>query len=196
MTKSELDLWITSQTNTCFSGGAAGADRLFTNYALENGFNCINFSFKDHSFVVPDDTVLNLPNDILGSQDVYNKLQKAARILQKRVPRKHTYVYNLLARNSYQVLSTDRVYCISNLSSPNTISGGTAWAVQMYIDSVEYPEIYLYDMFDKIVYSYDPVLKQFKEAAFVPTPYGNWTGIGSRGAELKNIEHFKTYFKD
>lgn len=196
MTKNELDLWIKSQTNTFYSGGAAGADRLFSIYAEENGFNCINFSFKNHIHHVSDDTVLILPSDVLEHHDVYKALDKASKNLLKRVPKKHTYVYNLLARNSYQILNTERIYCIASLTSPNTVSGGTSWAVQMYIDKEPNPEIYLYDLTTNEVYSYCNSTKQFKEASCVPTPYGNWTGIGSRGAEQKHFEHFKTYFKD
>lgn len=196
MTKNELDSWIRCQTNTFYSGGAAGADRLFTLYAIENGFECINFSFSKHVHYVPEETVLRIPADILGDNEIYNELVRASRNLSKKVPQKNTYVYNLLARNSYQIFSTERIYCISTLVSPNTVSGGTSWAVQMLINKEEHPEIYLYDYYDKCVYSYDSVLKQFTEVFFVPTPHGNWTGIGSRNAEPKHLEHFKTFFKD
>lgn len=192
----ELDDSIKELKNTCFSGGADGADRLFTLYALENNIDVINFSFNRHKPHVPAETVLEIPQYILSDSIISKQLTVACSSLGRSVPKPGSYVYNLLARNRYQILNTDRIYCIAQVVSPTQVSGGTAWAVQMYMDSVENPEIYCYDMYEKQVYSYDPVLKEFVIVFEVPKPYGNWTGIGSRNASIKNMEHFRTYFKE
>ena len=196
MNKIELDEAINGLSNVCFSGGAAGADRLFSIYAKDNGFEVINFSFKGHQSSVDENTILEIPSNILCDSSILKQLNIACYSLRRKVPKPGSYVYNLLARNSYQILNTKRVYCIANITSPTQVSGGTAWAVQMYIDSVDNPEIYCYDMNTRSVFYYDTVLKEFTETFSIPAPHGNWTGIGSRNATQKHMEHFITFFKD
>lgn len=195
MTINDLDEAIKGLTNTFYSGGAQGADRFFTIYAMENGFNVINFSFKNHNHSVDESTILEIPSYILNDSSILHQLNMACYSLQRRVPKPGSYVYNLLARNRYQILNTERVYCMASLVSPTQVSGGTAWAVQMYIDSTDNPEIYCYDINDRKVYSYNTVLKEFEETASVPKPHGNWTGIGSRNAQEKHMMHFTTFFQ-
>lgn len=196
MTITELENNIKQIQNVCYSGGAVGADRLFTFYAIEHNFEVINFSFKTHNYSVPDDTILSIPSYILSDKSIGQQLSTACLSLGRSVPKPGSYVYNLLARNRFQIFNTERIYCMSPLQSPTKVDGGTAWAVQMYIDSAENPEIYCYDIYDGSVYSYSSVLKEFVQVFEVPAPHGNWTGIGSRRAEEKHLEHFKTYFKD
>lgn len=192
----ELDEAIYGFSNTFFSGGADGADRHFTLYALEKGFNVINFSFRGHNHSVDEDTILEIPSHILCDSTILKQLNIACYSLQRKVPKPGSYVFNLLARNRYQILNTERVYCIAKIESPTRVSGGTAWAVQMYMDSVDNPEIYCYDMNSKSVYTFDNTNKEFVEVFTIPAPHGNWTGIGSRNATVKHFEHFKTFFKE
>lgn len=195
MTKAEFDEALGSLQNAFFSGGALGADRHFTLYALEHGFECVNLSFKGHEHSVPEHTVLEVPSHILNDKSVLNMLNTANRKLSRRVPKPGGYVYNLLARNRYQVYNIDRLYCISTFASPTQVTGGTAWAVQMYIDSVENPEIYVYDQATKLVYQYCNDTKMFVQQLSIPKPSGNWAGIGSRSATEKEMAHFTTFFK-
>ncbi len=192
----ELENSLKKLQNAFYSGGANGADRHFTFYAMENGFEAINFSFKGHNHSVPEDTVLEIPSHILSDKSICNQLNVACKTLGRSVPKPGTYIYKLLARNRFQIFNTERVYCMSPMKSPTQVDGGTAWAVQMYIDTCENPEVYCYDIYTNEVYSYDSVLREFVQVFEVPTPHGNWTGIGSRKAQKKDLEHFKTYFKD
>ena len=195
MTQTELAEMLVQFENVCFSGGAAGADRLFGLWALENKQYQIHFSFKGHKAHVPDDTVIELPNELLTSEDVRNKLKKANASLGRSVP-KFGYVYNLLARNSYQVYCTERVYTIGTLVSPTQLDGGTAWAVQMYLDQDDSnKEIYHYDINDKKIYSYDNSTKQSVEVQSVPKPHGRWTGIGTRRATEDDLRAFASKFE-
>lgn len=196
MTLNELENSLIELNNAFYSGGANGADRHFTFYAMENGFETINFSFKGHNHNVPDDTVLEIPSHILSDKRISDQLVLACKSLGRSIPKPGSYIFKLLARNRFQIFNTDRVYCMSPLKSPTQVDGGTAWAVQMYIDSCENPEVYCYDIFTSEVYSYNSVLKEFVQVFEVPTPHGNWTGIGSRRAQQKDLEHFKTFFKD
>lgn len=195
MTNDELYDSLKSLNNVCYSGGAEGADRLFGIWASENGFQEIHFSFDKHKYHVSDDTVLKLPNSVLQDPTVKDKLKKANQSLGRSVPKPGTYVYNLLARNSFQVLLTERVYCIAEVVSPTQVAGGTAWAIQMYIDQYEEPEIYCYDPYAKQAYYYDYNVKEFVAVLEVPTPHGNWTGIGSRETTQKQMDSFVSLFR-
>lgn len=195
MTSEELQDVLKDLENVCYSGGAAGADRLFGIWATSNGFDEVHFSFKGHKYHVPHETVLEIPIDILKDPIVLDKLKTANRMLGRSVPKPGTYVYNLLARNSFQVLLTERVYCISTLTSPTQVSGGTAWAVQMYIDQYDNPEIYCYDPVRDEVYQYCTSRKEFIIALTVPKPHGKWTGIGSRNTTQDDMDSFAAYFR-
>ncbi|AQW88742.1 DprA-like DNA recombination-mediator protein [Serratia phage BF] len=195
MTLTEISNMMDQFENVCFSGGAAGADRLFGLWAAQNGHEEVHFSFKGHKAHVPPETVLELPLDLLTSTEIIQKLKVANKSLGRSVPR-FGYVYNLLARNSMQVYSTERVYTMGILISPTQLDGGTAWAVQMYLDQEsETKEIYHYDIVDKKIYSYNNVLKQFVEVQTVPTPHGKWTGIGTRRATQEDLEAFASKFE-
>lgn len=195
MTQTELTDMLEQFDNVCFSGGAAGADRLFGLWAAANGHDQIHFSFKGHKAHVDSETIIELPNELLTSPSINAKLKLANATLGRSVPR-YGYVYNLLARNSYQVFSTERVYTIGILVSPSQLDGGTAWAVQMYLDQ-DNPtkEIYHYDINDKKVYSYDNSTKQFVEVESVPKPSGRWTGIGTRRATEEDMASFASKFE-
>jgi hypothetical protein len=195
ITTEELVDTLKTLDKVCYSGGAEGADLLFGIWAEANGFQELHFSFNKHKHHVRDETVLVLPDSILQDPEVKNVLRNANYSLGRSVPKPGSYTYNLLARNRFQVLLTERVYCISPLESPSMVSGGTAWAVQMYIDMYENPEIYCYDNIRHECYKYCTVQKAFVEVETVPTPYGNWTGIGSRKATQEHMDAFTTYFR-
>ena len=195
MTSEELKNSLQGLSNVCYSGGAEGADRLFGIWASENGFTEIHFSFKKHKYHVHKDSVLEIPDNILQEDFVIHKLKTANKSLGRSIPKKGSYTYNLLARNSFQVLLTERVYCISTLESPTKVSGGTAWAVQMYLDEYENPEIYGYDPIRHEAYKYCNIKKEFIVVDTVPAPYGNWTGIGSRDAKELYMNEFKALFR-
>ena len=179
-----------------YSGGANGADYLFTKYALENNFTVFNFSFENHKSNCPEDTIYKLTTSMLVNDSVLNAIKDANRKIQRKVPKVGSYVYNLLARNYYQVFSTERVYAISELINPCQISGGTAWATQFYIDSEqENKELYLFDLISKEPYQYDFNLKEYVKVNNIPAPHGRFTGIGSRKATEHDFELMIQYFK-
>lgn len=195
MTITELVSSLAEFDNVCYSGGAAGADRLFGLWAAANDHEEIHLSFATHKYHVPDWTVLELPQSILSDRSVQDKLLQANKKLNRKVPATGTYVYNLLARNAFQVIVTERVYALAKIIAPDQIDGGTAWATQMFIDSCENPEIYVYNILDNKPYIYDTTTKEYKEVSTVPTPHGKWTGIGSRSATKIDMDSFATYFK-
>lgn len=195
MTRNELASILQNFGDVCFSGGAAGADRLFGLWASENDHEAIHFSFKGHKTHVAPETVLELPTELLTCTEVLAQLKTANASLGRSVPR-FGYVYNLLARNSYQVYCTERVYTIGELVSPTQLDGGTAWAVQMYLDLPgDNKEIYHYDIIDHKTYTFCNITKQFIETNTVPKPHGKWTGIGTRRATEQDLRNFELKFE-
>ena len=194
MNRNDLQEMLLEFENVCFSGGAAGADRLFGLWAEENGHEEVHFSFKGHKAHVKPETVLELPFEMLTCNEVGVQLKLANKALGRSVPR-WGYVYNLLARNSYQIYCTERVYTIGQLVSPTQLDGGTAWAVQMYLDlNEDDKEIYHFDIMDKLTYKYCNETKQFIQVDSVPAPHGRWTGIGTRRATEEDLRAFEAKF--
>lgn len=166
-----------------FSGGAAGADTVFTQAALSAGHDVINFHFNKS---------LNIYNCYYLEQDQLNIadswLHRANETLKRVFPTKSTYVNNLLRRNFYQIYTTTKVYAVSRIEN-GLVTGGTAWAVQMAIDKGNV-EVYVYDMtLDRWVFwengNWSPLDGK------PPKPTGSYTGIGSRDlteAGIKAIE--------
>lgn len=190
--------YIDSLNVVCFSGGAQGADRLFGLYSLENNIPYIHFSFDKHSSNEPN--LLSVPAELLESQYVNSKLKTACRTLKRKVPYVGSYVYNLLARNYFQIYKTERIYAMGKLNSPTEVDGGTAWAVQMYLDECveqnKNAEIYFFCIKTHKVYSYNNSIKIFEEVDGVPIPFGKWTGIGSRSATNNDLISFRKKFHE
>lgn len=192
MTVMELVNHLSSFTNVCYSGGAKGADRFFGIWASENGFLELHLSFAKHNHSVNEENILSISDDLLVDKQIFNMLKTISRKLGRHVPRKLTYTYNLLARNMYQILSTDSVYCLAEIDSPTTVAGGTAWAVEAYKLISDNPKIYVYNILDDNVYSY--INGYFVKVQTVPTPSGRWTGIGSRDAKQHHMVEFSKRF--
>ena len=160
-------------TNTCFSGGAKGADTLFGLYAYAANHTVYHYSFDGHrientfrriltgsQLQIADPHILRA-NDILGRGN-----------FKKYSP----YVKNLLRRNYWQIKDSKTVYAVGNMNYRNAIQGGTAWAVQMAIDK----GIPIY-FFDQILKKWFKHEGSWAEMDNLPIPpHGPYTGIGSR----------------
>lgn len=180
--------------NVCYSGGAKGSDRFFGIWAAEKGHDVLHFGFDEHKYK-GHDNLLNVPvpDVLLQSRTIKDSLIKANLKLKRKVP-SWGYVYKLLARNSYQILHTERVYCMVEEVNKDTVSGGTGWAVQMYIDSCPEPELYVYNIHTDKCYQYEVKQKKFVEVLHVPEPHGKWTGIGTRDCVIQHLKKFSSRF--
>jgi len=168
----------------CFSGGAKGADDAWGMMALDNGHDLIHFTFDGHRSVDPSKSQ-NLSRRELGEADPY--IENAAKSMKRRWPSQNPHVNDLLRRNYFQVRFAQRVYAVARLlpddKSSLRISGGTAWACQMYVDrwyagrDLVECELYFYDMVsDKWMQWWET----WKEIDRPPVPHGRYAGIGSR----------------
>lgn len=167
----------------CLSGGAQGADSLWSRIAAKHGIDTIHFSFADHkkycSKAVGMRLIISQPR--LDIADPF--LMKAKKRNMRSYPCRSLNVSNLLRRNYYQVTDSSACYAVSRIIH-GVVDGGTSWAVAMFIDKwmLKHPfeecPCYVYDTITEQWYQWQ--YDEFVLCYDVPTPKGIWTGIGSR----------------
>lgn len=169
--------------NCCLSGGAQGADYEWGKAAITAGHDLMHFNFSGHKSADPDHTITLKQTDL---DTATSFLERANKSLERRLPFKKPFVFNLLKRNYFQVCSTERVYAISSIFS-GKVEGGTAWATQMYIDMLQNDEYmhdystygcYVFCQRKNVWFSWTP--NEWTVIDAPPKPHGVWTGIGSR----------------
>src|SRR5574343_381455 len=128
MNYSAVQTLITSGCNILFSGAASGADTLWGALAKSNGHKVVHYHF-DRKYLRPD--VCLLDDEHLDLVD--GLVHEANETLNRSFPTKSSYVNNLIRRNAYQIMDCQRIYAVAPLQF-GLIKGGTAWAVQMYLD--------------------------------------------------------------
>ena len=166
----------------CLSGGAEGADLQWGMMAGKCGHRVIHWSFVGHRTDAPDSELVRLAPASLEEADPY--LFRASKRLKRRYSRSKQTTMNLLRRNYYQSRWTNSLYAVGNIEK-GKIEGGTAWAVQIYMDRFK---IDGEPMEDCRLYFYDQKLDQWMTwkgewsimTSPPPRPSGIWTGIGTR----------------
>lgn len=136
---------LDSNANWCLSGGADGADIQWGMVAGSVGHGVIHFSFKGHATMAPPSEVVTLTERQMMEADSH--CRRANKTLRRRFPAKSVKVTNLLRRDWFQVETAQSCYGISTFERPLEptipvgtvlrdlrVKGGTAWAVQMFID--------------------------------------------------------------
>jgi hypothetical protein len=113
------------------SGGAVGADLQWGMCAGKAGHQVIHWSFDGHRTDAPAQEVVRIPHDLLILADEH--LEIANKTLKRRLSYDKPWIINLLRRNYYQVGNSQSVYAVSTIKK-GMVEGGTAWAVQMYLD--------------------------------------------------------------
>lgn len=187
----------TQHKGLCLSGGAKDADLLWGEYAHRDGHDVIHWSFTGHKTRAPSQHLICLTEDELRMADPY--CAQASHTLKRWFPPRSKYVGDLLRRNWYQVCCADSCYGISKFCTaggsnlPATIrvpidsmldtqygvGGGTAWAVQMFIDQHAGAPCacYVFDQLACYWFTWDSGWRRIYEP---PPPQGIWTGIGTR----------------
>lgn len=168
---------LNEKTNICLSGGAIGADLLWGMTAGQIGHAVFHFVFEKHDSKAPQSELVVLSHDQLVMADPY--LEKANDTLKRRWPANGYFVRSLLRRNWYQVQWASSLYAVSKIEN-GKVDGGTAWAVQMFIDQNNNAPCgcYVYDQIAEVWYKWEGKWVQIDEP---PEPSGIWAGIGTRG---------------
>ena len=172
------------------SGGAKGADHEWTKYAINHNHDIVNWSFSGHSAATES---TKLSNDHLSNANKF--VERANKHILRRFPSNNEHVNNLLRRNYYQICDTERVYAISTFIDDKSllkVGGGTAWALQMYLDrflfdneDINLCELYLFEQSKELWFSWK--IDQWIQIDQPPNPYGVYTGIGTRDINQAGI---------
>lgn len=162
---------VLPEETTMHSGGAYGADTVWENAATKYGVKTNAWSFEGHTGVISPNAIV-LTKEQLAEADGH--LAKANETLERKWPTSQEYKSNLLRRNWYQVKDSDAVFAVSTLDN-GIVTGGTAWAVQMALDTGK--PVFLYEQNQKqwLVNNGDG----WKQTD-TPTLTKNFAGIGSR----------------
>lgn len=173
-----------SQPNILLSGGANGADTLFSEKASVAGHTVVNWIFSGYKSKMTAN-LYKLTVDHLEQADL--PLARANKSLLRSFPTKSEQTNNLLRRNFYQVRWSESVYAVSKFNQDNSmlkIDGGTAWACQMYADRFlfdrepfELCKMYFFDQITEQWFQWNKIWSKIDEP---PTPSGIYAGIGTR----------------
>jgi hypothetical protein len=153
------------------------------------GHMVVHFGFKGHRSLAPPSEIVTIPDEELDEAN--DPCKKASLGLKRYFPPKNMFVRNLLRRNWFQVKYAERVYAVATLSADG-VSGGTAWATQMFIDRHKGApcECYVYDQSSSLWYKWEGV--GFMEIDAPPKPHGVWAGIGSRDLRLNGKQAIRS----
>lgn len=168
------------ETPICLSGGAEGADMQWGMCAGKAGHQVYHFIFAGHRSKAPASEHVVLTEDMLRVADPF--LAKANETMKRRFPTSNGFVNSLLRRNHYQVRDAGSLYAVSTIGKDGLVSGGTSWAVQMFLDQHgANSRCYIFDQARLQWFSWQGLWVAIDRP---PEPKGIWAGIGSR--ELTN----------
>lgn len=190
----DIRTFLLDPDNTvCVSGGASGADAMWSIIAAKHGIDTIHYSYHGHKKYSKDAVGLQVEISQEKLKDADISLKKANKTVGRNFPCRSLDTNSLLRRNYYQVLDSTSCYAVSRISY-GKVEGGTAWATQMFID--KHMETKPYD--ECLCFVYDTITNQWFQWVFnsfqqvgandVPTPKGIWTGIGSRDLTQEAIQ--------
>ena len=167
----------------CLSGGAIGADLQWGMNAGRDGQNVIHWSFAKHNSDAPAQELVRLTEEQLEKADDY--LKQASKKIKRPWPGSRSHnVKSLLRRNWYQVAWSQSIYSVATIKPDGLVSGGTGWAVQMFLDRFEkeamFEPIPAY-VFDQDQNAWFQWMGEWKPIESPPKPQGIWAGVGTRG---------------
>jgi hypothetical protein len=198
-----VELSINGNANWCLSGGAVGSDLQWGMTAGKAGHGVIHWSFAGHRSDAPASELIILPAEELLTADPH--LKRANETLKRTFPvrpksksvkeeARANAINNLLRRNWFQVGFADACYGVSTFSLPDglrlpigepleqhrQVSGGTAWATQMFIDRHDGKTCACYVFDQEAGYWFQWIGGFWVRIYEPPKPQGIWAGIGTR----------------
>lgn len=160
----------------CLSGGADGADIAWGNAARSANHQVIHWSFANHNTKCLYDERCILTRNHLNA--ALEQALTANNSLHRRFPTQSNYVNDLIFRNYYQVRDASSIYAISHFTKSGNVAGGTAWAIQMFIDiHPNNSNVFVYCQTSNAWYAWS---NNSWTISTPPQPSGIWAGVGSR----------------
>jgi hypothetical protein len=197
----------------CISGGAEGADYYWIQNALKQSHFGVVMSFKGHTLNLPKFSknslkILELNNDKI--QEAIFFLKKANESLKRNINFHQNFLISLLCRNYYQIKFVNSVYVVGyfensqreNLKKVN-IKGGTAWAVQMFIDQIIISQtvpLYFFCQDSNtwlncsVIFKNSEKIINWKKIYSIPKPKNLYAAIGSRDLTEEGKKIIKNTF--
>ncbi|RYY12220.1 MAG: hypothetical protein EON55_12740 [Alphaproteobacteria bacterium] len=175
---------IIGQQPILISGGADGSDQQWGMCAGMAGHQVIHFGFPGHGMKVPKPEQVRLTLEQLAEADPF--VIRANRTLGRTFPGSSDYSNNLLRRNYYAQRDTQSLYAvIAGFDEHRRVLGGTAWAIQMFVDRHDDGPcpVYVFDQSQDGWFTYLGA-EEWERIERPPTPTGVWTGIGCRARGL------------
>ena len=173
--------------NICYSGGAKGADLLFGECAEKAGHDVIHWTFGNRK-----GTHILTQNDLNFAD---NYLIKANETLKRTFPTEKEYINNLLRRNWFQIILSERIYAVTPLNENFIPYGGTAWAIVMGMNK-GVKEIYVFDYAQDKWFFYNGYTWNEITLQDIPKPHGHYAGIGSRELPENGQQAIKDLYND
>tara|TARA_R100000988_G_scaffold19136_1_gene9407 strand:+ start:1517 stop:11284 length:9768 start_codon:yes stop_codon:yes gene_type:complete len=183
------------------SGGAKGADRLWSTVLSKKGFATIHMMPETtaHRKTIPEFFEALKKGNVKGvDRGVSSKelleagsaLEEANRTLKRgEITKYGDWAYELIARNYFQIKGANSVYAVAELEgNKRTVKGGTGWAVQMALDK-GLQEVYVYHPPEKSWFRWTPEVNRFKAINYTPKLRRNPAVIGSREIRAGSPEH-------
>lgn len=183
--------WTGIGTDICLSGGAVGADLQFGMCAGKIGHRVFHFIFPGHRSTAPADELVTLTLDQLALADEH--LHRANLTLGREWPVANPFTAKLLRRNFYQVCDAEAVYAVASFDDDGHVSGGTSWAVQMFLDrfNADRRNAFVFDQNSDGWFTWDCGWVAIDAP---PTPSGAYAGIGSRKLQQNGKEAIRTLY--
>lgn len=169
----------------CLSGAARGADAAWSRAAWDSGDAVVHWSFAGHRRAQCSGEIVALEQARLIEADRH--LRRAARALGRRYPPRSAYTANLLRRDHFQAAFAGALYAVAMFAADGRIEGGTAWAIELFIDRFERADCPAF-VFDQRRASW----LAWRAAGWAPVPgppapEGIWAGIGTRAIEAGGL---------
>lgn len=188
---------MNAQKTRMLSGGAIGADTKWGEMCQKHGIPYRHLSFPGHNTRVHRTSLVTLSFNELDKAD--EALQRANRTLKRHLnlpPARasHAYVANLLRRNWYQVRVSDSVFAVSSFDDKGQVKGGTAWAVQMYLDRWSKVEsrAFVFDQERGALFQWKgDGWQELKKVNWPHLRNETWAGIGTRELNPTGEEFIK-----
>jgi hypothetical protein len=163
---------------SCHTGGAHGADYIFENESIKNGFEVLAYSFDNHNTKSNNRVILSKKQLDEG----FEHIKIANKRLNRKINNLPSYIKNLISRDWYQVKMSDAIFAVGMIVD-NNVGGGTGYAVACAIDNNK--PVYVFDQMYNNWFYYDYEDEQFQIYEGVPKLTKNFAGIGTRNINDK-----------
>lgn len=172
---------------TCYSGGASGSDFIFETESIKKGFKVVAYSFENHN--TKSKNRLNLTQKQLDKG--FDHIKIANKRLNRNLSNLEPYIKNLIARDWFQVDSSDAIFAVGIVSGDN-VMGGTGYAVACAIDNKK--PVYVFDQNYNSWFYYDYDDNNFQIYEGIPELTEKFAGIGTRNINNEGIRAIVSLF--